>query len=290
MNIPNINKIYLTNINKIYLTNNDFINGTYRITKSGNYILKENIIFSPNSKQGFIPTIDQIKSEKYKVINGPYILGFFAAITVECENVIIDLAGYTIQQGREFYLRQRFFNIIELSNSPFIPKQGPGNFGNTLLSANNCIIRNGRLGLSSHSSIHGNNVENLSLLNLILEDFEVGGISLNGSKNIKIDNIKIQNSLGINKKVPVNGRFSSFVFLTRQLENIGKTNFKMKVGPNYLELDVVKKELILMREKVISEFMSNTNMGIQQFSTELYNQFGNPSGNPDGSGHIWYFI
>ena len=70
--------------------------------------------------------------EEYPTNNGPYTLGFFAAITIECNNVVIDLNGKSIRQSNEFYLKQRFFSIIELASSPFIPKQGPAHFGNNV--------------------------------------------------------------------------------------------------------------------------------------------------------------
>lgn len=271
------------NLPIFYLSNHDFINGTYRVIRSGRYILKENIIFSPNANYNFQPSPLQIESGLYKVVNGPYTLGFFAAIAVETENVIIDLNYHSIEQGREFYLRQRFFNIIELANSPFIPKQGPGKFGSEFISAKNCLIKNGKLGLSSHNGIHGNNAKNITITQISITDFEVGGISLNGSKNITINDVRIENSLGTYKKVPVNGRFSSFIFISRMLETLGETNFKIKSGDHYIELDKVRERLLSMRERVIQEFLQNRTMGIQYFSKDIYDLFGNPLGLPDGS-------
>ena len=115
-----------------------------------------------------MPTAAQISSGEYPVApNGPYHMGFFAAITIETNNVVIDLNGYNIEQSMEHYLQQRFFSIIELAPSPFITGQGPSNFG-PFTKYKNIKIHNGILGLSSHSSIHGNGTENLVLMNLIL--------------------------------------------------------------------------------------------------------------------------
>ena len=47
-------------------------------------------------------------------------MGFFSAITVETDNVIIDLNGYVIQQSELHQLQQRFFAIIETAAAPFI--------------------------------------------------------------------------------------------------------------------------------------------------------------------------
>jgi len=38
--------------------------------------------------------------------------------------VIIDLNGFTLQQSKEFYLLQRFFNVIELNDRVFVSNNG----------------------------------------------------------------------------------------------------------------------------------------------------------------------
>ena len=58
-------------------------------------------------------------------INGAYHLGFFAAITVESDDVILDLNGKSLKQSKLHNLQQRFYSHIELASAPFIPKQGP---------------------------------------------------------------------------------------------------------------------------------------------------------------------
>ena len=135
----------------IFLTNSDFKKGTYRITKPGHYKIKEDIIFSPNENiytsktpltnnllDNFIPLESQ---EYYKM--PPYHLGFFAAITVESDNVIIDLNNYSIRQSKLHYINQRFFSIIQLNETPFISTQGPSNFGE-IDFYKNIWIRNGQ--------------------------------------------------------------------------------------------------------------------------------------------------
>lgn len=44
----------------------------------------------------------------------------------------------------------------------------------------NVTIRNGELGLSSHHGVHSNNASNLLFKDLIINEFEVAGIALNG--------------------------------------------------------------------------------------------------------------
>jgi hypothetical protein len=50
----------------------------------------------------------------------------------------------------------------------------------TLKTANNVIIRNGKLGLSSHHGIRGLFNKNIQLENIEVRDFEVAGILLSG--------------------------------------------------------------------------------------------------------------
>ena len=171
--------------NTYYLNNSDFINGTYRIRNPGKYILTENIVFHPNPKNNFKPYENQ--KDLYNSLT--YALGFFAAITVESDNVTIDLNNFSIKQSEQHYKNQRFYANIELGSSPFIPNKGPANFGNEFVNCNYVVIQNGSLKLSSHHGIHGNNSSNLVFKNLIIDDYEVGGISLNGCNNILCDNI-----------------------------------------------------------------------------------------------------
>ena len=259
----------------IYLSNSDFASGTYRITKAGTYKLKENIIFHPNPNNHFFPSPHNSKYPMKR--GGPYILGFFAAITIESDDVIIDLNGFSISQSREFYLRQRFFNIIELGNSPFIPKQGPGNFGTKFTSVSNIEIRNGRLGLSSHNGIHGNSCNKVIIKNLDIEDFEVGGISLNDGDDIEISKVRIQNSLGTRIKVPVNGRFSSIVFLLQRYRRIPiDSQSTIQVGKKYIKLIDIRNQLEALFKTCVSECMKSSMSQEPQFSSSVFNQFGNP--------------
>lgn len=191
-NISNDSNIY-------YLSNSDFKSGTFRIRTPGRYVLTENIIFNPNPENNFQPYSYQKKYYN----NFTYSLGFFAAITIETDNVTIDLNNYSIQQSKGHYKNQRFYANIELGNSPFTPNNGPANFGSVFFNCSNVIIENGYLKLSSHHGIHGNNSSNLVFRNLVIDEYEVGGISLNGCNNIVCDNITLEtvNSVNFNHKL-----------------------------------------------------------------------------------------
>jgi hypothetical protein len=181
----------------IKLRQSNFTNGTVRITKPGIYILQENIAFEPNPNNDFMPTYQQIASGQYPVgTAGAYHLGFFAAITVEANGVILDLNGKTIEQTKLHNLQQRFYANIEMASAPFIPAQGPATFStpSNFKAGEKVLIKNGTLGSSSHHGIHGNTMKDIILQNLSIEDFEVAGIALNGAINSILDTITMQNT------------------------------------------------------------------------------------------------
>ncbi len=290
--IKNLNDIESTlrqNNQVIYLNNSSFKKGTLRITKPGVYIITEDIILEPNEDIDCFPSNEQ--SNIYPMSPGPYVLGFFAGITVECNNVVIDLNRHTIKQSIRFYLLQRFFSIIELANSPFIPKnnkttQGPANFGLDFIAPKNVIIKNGTIGLSSHHAIHGNSSENILVENISINNFEVGGISLNGVKNVYIRNTSCHNSLGTILKVPVNGRFSAAVYLWRTLKRIvrgGIPDYYINIGKDRFYLSdafFLLDKLITKTVKITVEDGLNK---VPNYTDDIYNLFGNPEGFQDCS-------
>jgi subtilisin family serine protease/predicted esterase len=213
------------------LNSEDFKHGTLRINKPGYYFLSENIDFHPNPDNEFMPTPEQIGNGTYPVgKGGAYHLGFFAAITIETSNVILDLNGFTIQQTKMHNLFQRFFSIIELANAPFIPSQGPHSFGDNYKPAETALIMNGFLGSSSHHGIHGNLANNIIIDNLEITNFEVAGIALNGTSNAVLSNIKVE---GIFSKIPVISPFSQAVFIRRHLrEIVRKSNSSILTMPS----------------------------------------------------------
>lgn len=173
----------------IHLTQSDFDSGTYRIKVADTYILDEDIYFQP------IPEAEQTRTDKP-------VTGWFAAITVETDNVVIDLNGKTLQASR-FYVDNFIFNVfadIELDNSPFpgilFGLAGvffPGDL--SFVSANNVVVKNGTLGLSTHWGVRGNNNTNVELANMKIKDFEVAAISLNGPVQANIHDIDIDGTM-----------------------------------------------------------------------------------------------
>lgn len=117
-----------------------------------------------------------------------YRLGFFAAISLFANDVVIDMNGFNIEQTVEHSLFQRFYANIELSNIPFLPTQGPHTFGPKLIAAKNCALVNSTtrcstLGRSSHHGIHGNNARDILIKGIYFEDYELSAMTVNGVTN-----------------------------------------------------------------------------------------------------------
>jgi len=214
-----------------FLSNADFVSGTYRIRESGAYIITEDIIFdfnapsdaeqnapnfSPNRYDSFdvdgdsdlfwFPRRDQTQFEGLYAHHGLYALGFFAGITVEADDVLIDLNGHSLSMSHSFYIQQRFFSILELADRFFLPSQGPGDFGVTeQFYARNATVRNGVIGRSSHHGIHANNAQRIRIQNVTVRDFDVAGIALNGCNDVDIKNTNVGPQ---NMDIPVLGRYA----------------------------------------------------------------------------------
>jgi hypothetical protein len=192
--------------NPVELRQSDFDNGTVRLTQPGVYKLMENISFNPNpstwnsgtnslSGDDWMPTAAQTSggaNATYPIQpHGPYHMGFFAAISTEAQYIVLDLNGFTLEQNIAHYLQQRFFSTIELASQPFIPRQGPSNFGSSFVAGSYIKIKNGNLGRTSHLAIHGNSMHHVILQDLNIFNYEQAGIGLNGGEYIHLDNVCI---------------------------------------------------------------------------------------------------
>mmetsp|Transcript_100929 Transcript_100929/g.325812 ORF Transcript_100929/g.325812 Transcript_100929/m.325812 type:complete len:747 (-) Transcript_100929:67-2307(-) len=175
-----------------------FEKGTLMIEDPGTYELTEDVHFEPEEFQG---TLFPDPNSQEHPQTGGFFLGFFAAVAIAADHVVFDCKGHSIQMTPRFHKEQRFFSIFELGSRPFISAVGPPQFANPLLSsglirfANNVTIQNCRLGLSSHHSIHGNDNDGVTLRNLQMFDFEVGGVHLNGASHVLIEDVDVGPSL-----------------------------------------------------------------------------------------------
>ena len=253
-----------------YLHQKDFDEGTYIIDKPGHYILKENIIFDPPQQ---VP-ITLMRT------NPAYHLGFFAAIAIQSKGVVLDLNGCSIVQSLKHYLHQRFYSHIELGSAPFVPKTGPHDFTNNFVIADNVIIKNGILGLSSHHGIHGNNCEHIKMLDLEIKDFEVGAISINGGKNILVKDVVAGPS---SKQVAFLGLFSTGKQIEGYVESLEVGGHICGETPPFITIrgnEMSAREVLENLRKIVKETED-------AFLSENYDQipklFRNEGNLPDGS-------
>lgn len=180
------------------------------IDKEGEYDIYNDIIIDFNPVYPCHEDIQNLPSLRY---------GFFGGIIIIAENVLVDLHGHEIKMSNSFALAQRFFSIFELSNSPFPFNDGlPIKMTKEQWKAGMKVtIKNGRLGRSSHSSIHGNDNRQINLIKLFMYDFEVGGIMLNGCKQLFLCKCDIGPNF---KNLLVNAKFSAATQLVHHFYNV----------------------------------------------------------------------
>lgn len=115
----------------------------------------------------------------------PFHLGWFGAIIVRASNVVVDLHGHTLAMHPAYRNKQRFFALVELSDSP-LPK-GKLGFDSEPSQVNDVIIRNGKLGETSHFGVHGVKCGS----RIVIEDiefsgYETGAISLTACRDLTV--------------------------------------------------------------------------------------------------------
>lgn len=251
-----------------FIFQKDFTEGTYIIDKPGYYVLKENIVFSPNADNDYLPKPDQVK---YKTLG--YSLGFFACLVIAAKDVYINLNGFSISASEEFVLAQRFFSIIELADAPFLANEGPAKFCTSLKSAENVIVANGTLGKSSHHNIHGNLANNVLLENLTIADFEFVGIALNGGHCIVLKDIEI----GPNKQdVPVLATYSAARFAKLFANSV------LAKGILPQEISDILKEKLSILQNEMDETRADILAGVRVNSDLFRNESRLPDGNVYG--------
>merc|ERR1719445_375831 len=64
-------------------------------------------------------------------------------------------------------------------------------FGSTPKYAQNVLIKDGSIGLSSHHGIHGQNNEGVTIDNVHVHSFETHGIEMSGFSNLNLNNVEI---------------------------------------------------------------------------------------------------
>lgn len=174
----------------------DFINGSYRIHKAGEYKLIEDIVFNPISNRNDMPK-----------------MGWFCALSIETDNVTLNLNCHSIKFHPDFIKNNiktygnSFLTIISLNNTTILDKvmnyyfgynddivydvcKDPINF--KFKVANNVVIRNGCLQTSPKDGIKGFYCKGVNIDNVQISDFETTGISILGGSIINIRDCDIQ--------------------------------------------------------------------------------------------------
>ena len=179
--------------------------------------LMEDIVFDPNNDTAVtidnVTTVGKVQSSQFDKYNPlAFGIGFFAAIALSGNNVVIDLNGFDLSQSKSHNLTQRFYANIELASAPFLPGQGPHTFSNssTFKPAKNCMICNGTMGVASHHEFHGNLQSKIIIKDIDASNYEVAFSSLNGGSDLYFENCRAQ---GSKQDIPVLGVFSALTFI-----------------------------------------------------------------------------
>jgi hypothetical protein len=256
----------------IELTASDFSEGTLRIKFPCKLKLTGNVQFNPN-RGSFLPdgkvdparTLDWFPSRSvasnldatFGYFTGDvaqaYGIGFFAAIAIEAEGVVVDLNSYTIAQHPEFSVMQQFFSCIELGDQPFPTNSGPFNFGSDLRRAKKVWIKNGILGYSSHQNLHANDSQEILVTGVTMKDSTVAGVSMNGSRKVALVDCEFK---GHRTDVKVRGAFNEIRLDSKLIR--GYIALKQSLEPSYepsAELTASLEAAELAVEKVLNDVL-----------------------------------
>jgi len=212
-----------------WLRQEDFDHGAIYLTRPGTYRLASDIRFFPTSMrpsetrrpcetgpqlspEDLAAFVARYPSELTPMLRMGLALGFFAAIVVMADDVIVDLNKFEIAMAPEYAVLQRFFAIIELASSPFVPMQGPFDAStSTIFRAPRRVkVHNGILGLSSHHGIHANLPCEVLIEDVTFRGYEVAPIAINGGKNVVIQRVVAE---GHRIDVPVAATYSNVRYI-----------------------------------------------------------------------------
>lgn len=232
----------------------DFDSGTYRIKEPGYYRLVENVWFNPRpvSEPGVEPVVDAYSAYQTTPADNTeydkfaYKIGFWCAIAIEASHVTLDLNGFTIGQHKAHNLMNRYFNVIELANIPFLKGQGFTNFGpvgelalETLVPANYVTIRNGNIDRAATNGIHGTGNQYILVEDVAFRNFETAAVNFYGGQYIILNRL---NAWGASD-VPVNSLWDTALNLRPFINALAAQN------PSYtLQVQGVKMTSTQLRD------------------------------------------
>ncbi len=165
------------------LNQDSFKTGTVRITEPGVYSLCESILFNPTLNRPDLP------------VNGFW----FAAISIETDNVTIEGNGFDIRLSDEYASINpaNVYATILLGNNLFAGALFGVNgslYPDTpsYVAANNVRINNLRVSYSSHFAIRGSNNTSVSIQDCSFENCLVTAVALQAPIELIIDNCKFK--------------------------------------------------------------------------------------------------
>ena len=149
-----------------------------RLTRAGHYRLTENVCFQPTAT----PT------DADKPVHSR---GWVCALSIEHDDVDLDLGGHTMQQSDSHARSMRFFTTVLIGRAFFrSATQGPFNMGGS-----ECVrrvsIHDGQFGQSSHFHIFSPCCADVKIVDLRCQNFEVAAVQLNSANDILVKNLLV---------------------------------------------------------------------------------------------------
>ena len=273
----------------IPLYQSNFSKGTFLATVDGaHYRLEEDIVFDPeNYRASEVSPYSDMAA---------FTLDFFAAFAVSARDVTLDLNGHWLNQSVAHRLQQRFFALVEVADRPFLRGQGPADFSGSMsgeiVGARDFKLFNGKLGLSSHHGVHGNNPRRLLIADVDIVDYEVAATSINGARDVVFHNVR---ALGTDTKIPVISTYSSGRFIEPFVEQLlGVFSSLGRPGPTATQaanrLLTAHARLKVLMDQVFEDVVTNGMQTVDQANhPEAYDLFANPSGLIDGNPYGFFF-
>jgi len=161
------------------LTQESFKTGTLRIKEPGIYSLCENIVFNPTLNRPDLP------------VNGFW----FAAISIETDNVTIEGNGFDIRLSNQYATINpaNIYATILLGNNVFAGALFGVNgsiYPDTpeYVAANNVRINNLKVTYSSHFAVRGSNNTSVTITGCAFENCLITGVALQAPIELIIDN------------------------------------------------------------------------------------------------------
>eukprot|EP00397_Hematodinium_sp_SG-2012_P000254 GEMP01000254.1.p1 GENE.GEMP01000254.1~~GEMP01000254.1.p1 ORF type:complete len:2270 (-),score=271.47 GEMP01000254.1:1161-7970(-) len=157
----------------------DVQSNPYKIKHPGTYKIMEDITFDFPEAAADAGSTNGLHAGK---IHG---------IEILTSNVVLDLNGKTLKMSAPKFNKQRFFTHIVIGSQVF--ENGQAGFTTENIPQNHVLIKNGKLGKTSHFGIRGLESNNVRIENVEFTEFEVAAVNFGKGKQITISNCTVDN-------------------------------------------------------------------------------------------------